>query len=112
MFETLNLYNSLTGKNKGISKIPINLKIYSPHVLNLTLVDLPGITKVPTGTYVRQHACAYVLMYDQCFILLISLFVGLYVCRYVYFCARMSALECAYFISVCMFTFACMFVLH
>ena len=25
---------------------PINLKIYSPHVLNLTLVDLPGITKV------------------------------------------------------------------
>ena len=39
------------GKNKGISKISINLKIFSPHVLNLTLVDLPGITKVPTGTY-------------------------------------------------------------
>ncbi|CAG58573.1 uncharacterized protein GVI51_D05797 [Nakaseomyces glabratus] len=39
----------IAGKNKGISKIPINLKIYSPHVLNLTLVDLPGITKVPIG---------------------------------------------------------------
>ena len=39
----------LTGKNKGISNKAINLKIYSPHVLNLTLVDLPGITKVPTG---------------------------------------------------------------
>ena len=39
----------LTGKNKGISNKTINLKIYSPYVLNLTLVDLPGITKVPTG---------------------------------------------------------------
>ena len=40
----------VTGKNKGISNKTINLKIYSPYVLNLTLVDLPGITKVPTGT--------------------------------------------------------------
>ncbi|AGO09817.1 AaceriAAL174Cp [[Ashbya] aceris (nom. inval.)] len=39
----------IAGKNKGISRIPINLKIYSPHVLNLTLIDLPGITKVPIG---------------------------------------------------------------
>jgi dynamin 1-like protein len=39
----------LTGKNKGISNKSITLKIYSPHVLNLTLVDLPGITKVPVG---------------------------------------------------------------
>lgn len=39
----------LTGSNKGISPVPINLRIYSPHVLNLTLVDLPGITKVPVG---------------------------------------------------------------
>jgi len=38
-----------TGSNKGISSKPINLKVYSPHVLNLTLVDLPGITKVPVG---------------------------------------------------------------
>lgn len=39
----------LTGKNKGISAVPINLRVYSPHVLNLTLVDLPGLTKVPVG---------------------------------------------------------------
>ena len=39
----------VSGKNKGISSKSINLKIFSPHVLNLTLVDLPGITKVPTG---------------------------------------------------------------
>uniref|UniRef100_UPI0037E77080 dynamin 3a isoform X2 n=1 Tax=Semicossyphus pulcher TaxID=241346 RepID=UPI0037E77080 len=39
----------LTGSNKGISPVPINLRIHSPHVLNLTLVDLPGITKVPVG---------------------------------------------------------------
>lgn len=36
-----------TGTNKGISPIPINLRIFSPHVLNLTLIDLPGLTKVP-----------------------------------------------------------------
>lgn len=39
----------VTGNNKGISSEPIRLKIYSPKVLNLTLVDLPGVTKVPVG---------------------------------------------------------------
>lgn len=39
----------VTGGNKGISNIPINLRVYSPHVLNLTLIDLPGLTKVPIG---------------------------------------------------------------
>uniref|UniRef100_A0A4W5NZG7 dynamin GTPase n=1 Tax=Hucho hucho TaxID=62062 RepID=A0A4W5NZG7_9TELE len=39
----------LTGTNKGVSPVPINLRVYSPHVLNLALVDLPGITKVPVG---------------------------------------------------------------
>ncbi|KAJ2043502.1 vacuolar protein sorting-associated protein 1, partial [Coemansia sp. S155-1] len=36
-----------TGKNLGISPVPINLRIFSPNVLTLTLVDLPGLTKVP-----------------------------------------------------------------
>ncbi|MGH0167271.1 UNVERIFIED_CONTAM: hypothetical protein FKN15_052302 [Acipenser sinensis] len=35
----------ISGNNKGISAEPIHLKIFSPHVVNLTLVDLPGITK-------------------------------------------------------------------
>ncbi|KAM9362600.1 dynamin-2-like isoform 3-T3 [Symphorus nematophorus] len=39
----------LTGSNKGISPIPINLRVYSPNVLNLTLIDLPGMTKVAVG---------------------------------------------------------------
>ncbi|XP_077073419.1 dynamin-1 isoform X3 [Siphateles boraxobius] len=39
----------VTGANKGISPVPINLRVFSPHVLNLTLIDLPGITKVPVG---------------------------------------------------------------
>ncbi|XP_056143367.1 dynamin-3 isoform X2 [Lampris incognitus] len=39
----------ITGSNKGISSIPINLRVYSPHVLNLTLIDLPGMTKVAVG---------------------------------------------------------------
>ena len=38
--------DKLAGSNKGICKQPISLKIYSPNVVNLTLVDLPGITKV------------------------------------------------------------------
>ncbi|RNA23641.1 dynamin-1 isoform X2 [Brachionus plicatilis] len=38
-----------TGRNKGVSHEPIVLKIYSPNVVTLTLVDLPGITKVPVG---------------------------------------------------------------
>ncbi|XP_025405642.1 dynamin-1-like protein [Sipha flava] len=41
--------NRVAGSNKGICPEPISLKIYSIHVLNLSLVDLPGITKVPVG---------------------------------------------------------------
>ncbi|KAL2220400.1 putative vacuolar dynamin-like GTPase VpsA [Thermoascus aurantiacus ATCC 26904] len=37
------------GRNAAISPAPINLRIYSPNVLTLTLVDLPGLTKVPVG---------------------------------------------------------------
>ncbi|XP_072961579.1 phragmoplastin DRP1E-like [Typha angustifolia] len=36
----------LTGKTKQISPVPIHLSIYSPNVVNLTLIDLPGLTKV------------------------------------------------------------------
>uniref|UniRef100_A0A8C8D0U5 Dynamin-1-like protein n=1 Tax=Oncorhynchus tshawytscha TaxID=74940 RepID=A0A8C8D0U5_ONCTS len=36
----------ISGTDKGISDEPIHLKIFSPNVVNLTLVDLPGITKV------------------------------------------------------------------
>ncbi|KAF8455631.1 Dynamin central region-domain-containing protein [Terfezia claveryi] len=39
----------IAGNNKGINRQPINLKVYSPHVLSLTLVDLPGLTKIPIG---------------------------------------------------------------
>ncbi|MBA0842892.1 hypothetical protein Goarm_000130 [Gossypium armourianum] len=36
----------ITGKTKQISPVPIHLSIYSPNVVNLTLIDLPGLTKV------------------------------------------------------------------
>ncbi|XP_050561176.1 dynamin-1-like protein isoform X7 [Spodoptera frugiperda] len=39
----------MAGSNKGICPEPISLKIFSTRVVNLTLVDLPGITKVPIG---------------------------------------------------------------
>lgn len=55
-FEFQNISNEIEketirelGKGSNISSKPINLKIYSPTVLNLTLVDLPGLTKVAVG---------------------------------------------------------------
>jgi replication fork clamp-binding protein CrfC len=34
------------GTNKNISNIPIIVKVFSPKVINLTVVDLPGVVKV------------------------------------------------------------------
>ncbi|KAK3185197.1 hypothetical protein Dsin_032483 [Dipteronia sinensis] len=60
------------GENRGVSDKQIRLKIFSPHVLDITLVDLPGITKVPVGeqpadiearirtmimSYIKQPSC-------------------------------------------------------
>lgn len=67
-----------TGKNKGISPIPINLRIYSPHTLNLTLVDLPGLTKVPVGDQppdIEHQIKEMILNYirrDNCLILAVT----------------------------------------
>lgn len=38
-----------TTGDRGVSADPINLRVFSPNVLNLTLIDLPGMTKVPVG---------------------------------------------------------------
>ncbi|XP_058100432.1 dynamin-related protein 5A-like isoform X2 [Magnolia sinica] len=35
-----------TGRTKQVSTVPIHLSIYSPNVVNLTMIDLPGLTKV------------------------------------------------------------------
>ncbi|BFU19786.1 dynamin-1 family protein [Entamoeba histolytica HM-3:IMSS] len=40
----------LTGTKKTISPVAIRLKIYSPYVVDLTLVDLPGLTKISVGS--------------------------------------------------------------
>lgn len=37
----------IAGYDKNISDEPISLTIFSPYVVDLTMVDLPGITKVP-----------------------------------------------------------------
>ncbi|XP_076636403.1 dynamin related protein 1 isoform X2 [Colletes latitarsis] len=57
----------MAGSNKGICPEPINLKIYSTSVVNLTLIDLPGITKVPVGdqpedieSQIRQLVLKYI----------------------------------------------------
>ncbi|KAI8472465.1 MAG: the Dynamin A Gtpase domain complexed with Gdp, determined As myosin fusion [Monoraphidium minutum] len=62
----------VSGGNKNISDKPIRLKICSPNVLTMTLIDLPGMTKVPVGdqptdierriremvfSYIREPTC-------------------------------------------------------
>ncbi|CAK8674553.1 unnamed protein product [Clavelina lepadiformis] len=68
----------MTGSNKGISPIPINLRVHSPHVLNLTLVDLPGMTKVAVGdqpvdieAQIREMILQFVTK-ENCLILAVS----------------------------------------
>lgn len=68
----------VTGANKGISPVPINLRVYSPHVLNLTLIDLPGMTKVPVGDQppdieiqIREMVLSFIRK-DNCLILAVS----------------------------------------
>jgi dynamin 1-like protein len=39
----------ICGRNKNISSVPIMLKIFSTKVVDLILIDLPGITKVTTA---------------------------------------------------------------
>ena len=55
--EIENETSRIAGSNKGINRQPINLKIFSPHVLNLTLVDLPGLTKVSCPSRPRAGRC-------------------------------------------------------
>jgi len=40
------LTDKVAGKNKGIVDIPLVLSIYSKDTPDLTLVDLPGITRI------------------------------------------------------------------
>lgn len=52
--------------NKGISSEPIILRIHAPHVLPLSLVDLPGVTKVPVGSQpkdIEQQVRRLVMQY-------------------------------------------------
>lgn len=64
--EIATVTESVAGSNKGISSEPIRLRIFSPHVLNLTLIDLPGITRVPVGDQpddIEEQLREMILMY-------------------------------------------------
>ena len=41
--------DEIAGANKGVSSTPISLRVHSPNAPDLTLIDLPGITRVPVG---------------------------------------------------------------
>lgn len=68
----------ICGSNLGISDAPLHLRIYSPSVMDLTLVDLPGSTRVPTGSQpsdiserIRQLVLRYISP-SSCLILAVS----------------------------------------
>jgi len=42
------------GEKQDVVDDPIIIKIYSPNVLDLTLVDLPGLTRVPVGSQTEE----------------------------------------------------------
>ena len=54
LIEINNATKDVANGDRSISDIPINLRIYSHRVLDITLVDLPGITKVPVGDQPRN----------------------------------------------------------
>ncbi|PWZ39878.1 Dynamin-related protein 3A [Zea mays] len=66
------------GDNKGVSEKQIRLKIFSPNVLDITLVDLPGITRVPVGDQpsdIESRIRAMIMQYikhPSCIILAVS----------------------------------------
>lgn len=39
----------VAGSSKGISPTPVIMRVFSRHVVDLTLIDLPGLTKVAVG---------------------------------------------------------------
>ena len=65
-------------QGKGVSKDPINLKVYSPNVLDLTLIDLPGmvVNALPGQPEdIREQIKAMIMGYIQrpsCIILAVS----------------------------------------
>ena len=66
------------GTNKAVSDQQIRLKICSLNVLTMTLVDLPGITRVPVGDQpkdiekqIRNMILSYIKR-DSCLILAVS----------------------------------------
>ncbi|XP_054161443.1 dynamin-1-like [Oppia nitens] len=65
-------------ESTGISAKPIGLKIHSPDVLDLTLVDLPGMTRVPIGKQpkdIESRIETMILEYigkDNCLILAVT----------------------------------------
>ncbi|CAM0904934.1 unnamed protein product [Alopecurus aequalis] len=66
------------GGNKGVSEKQIRLKIFSPNVIDITLVDLPGITRVPVGdqpsdieSRIRTMIMQYI-KHPSCIILAVS----------------------------------------
>ena len=49
MHRHLRSFSPAAGRNKGVDAHPIGLRIYSPRVPDLWIIDTPGLTKVAVG---------------------------------------------------------------
>ena len=47
--EIESITRKVCGQDKNIKNKPIRLKVFSPNVLDLTIIDLPGMTRNPVG---------------------------------------------------------------
>ena len=76
--EIENEVNKRAGTNKGIVMQPLLLEVHSPKVINLTLVDLPGIVENPCGDQpldIKEQVQKLLLSYmvqKNCIILAVS----------------------------------------
>ncbi|EQB61622.1 dynamin-like vacuolar protein sorting protein [Vairimorpha apis BRL 01] len=61
--EILNETNRVLKSKNDVSSLPITLKFYSSKVLTLTLIDLPGIVRVPTNNQPKD-ICSKI--YEMC----------------------------------------------
>ena len=61
----MHLTDKVAGKNKGIIDDPITMTVYSTTCPDLTLVDLPGITRIPLANS-DQHGDIEKITKDMC----------------------------------------------
>ena len=67
-----NITECLAGNRHGISMQPINLTVRKHHCPDLTLIDLPGITRNPVGNQPKDIYDQIITLIKRCILLFIN----------------------------------------